>query len=164
MLRRPNWLKCGQERTLLAELGQLKQDKMERDYCKVICSAPTTLQGNGIELNRIEWLHFTSVCSVLHFCLNAIEIDCLWVFFAEVSNRLQKSYRYISTPIKHSGRYFMWQQFVSIRVHKSRINCMVTLLYILTQKAECLTHIFLSFLPVTGHSGRQWQAISTHKA
>ena len=34
------------------KLGQLKQDKMERDCCEFICGAPTTFQGYGIELNR----------------------------------------------------------------------------------------------------------------
>ena len=41
--------KSGQEQTLPAQLGQLKQDKMERDCCEFVCDAPKTLQGYGIE-------------------------------------------------------------------------------------------------------------------
>ena len=35
-------------------LGSLKQDKVERDCCAVICGAPKTFQGYGIEKNRIK--------------------------------------------------------------------------------------------------------------
>ena len=35
-----------------AQLGQLKQVKMERDCCEIICGAPTTFQGYRIEWNR----------------------------------------------------------------------------------------------------------------
>ena len=41
--------KSGQEWTLPAELGQLKQNKMERSCCEVICGAPTIMQGYGID-------------------------------------------------------------------------------------------------------------------
>ena len=41
--------KSGQEWTLPAQLGQLKQVKMERDCCEFICGAPTIFQGYGIE-------------------------------------------------------------------------------------------------------------------
>ena len=42
-------IKRGQDWTLSAQLGQLKQDKVGRDFCKVIGGAPTTVQGYGIE-------------------------------------------------------------------------------------------------------------------
>ena len=35
--------KSGQEWTLPAQLGQLRQDKMERAWCEVICGAQMTL-------------------------------------------------------------------------------------------------------------------------
>ena len=42
-------LKSEQEWTLPAQLGQLKQDKVERTCCEFICGAPTTFKGYGIE-------------------------------------------------------------------------------------------------------------------
>ena len=47
-------LKSGQEWTLPAQLGQLKTGKCGRDCCKVICDAPKTFQGYGIEQNRMS--------------------------------------------------------------------------------------------------------------
>ena len=39
----------GQGWALSAHLGQLKQDKMGRDCCEVICGAPTALRSYGID-------------------------------------------------------------------------------------------------------------------
>ena len=47
-------LKSGQERTMPAQLGQLKIGQGKRDCCNVIHCALITLQGYGIELNRID--------------------------------------------------------------------------------------------------------------
>ena len=42
-------IKSGKEWTLSAQQGQLKTRQGERDCCDVICGAPTTFQGYGIE-------------------------------------------------------------------------------------------------------------------
>ena len=42
--------KCGQEWTLPAQLGQLKQDKVDRNCCEFFYGVPKTLQGYGIEI------------------------------------------------------------------------------------------------------------------
>ena len=50
-----------------AQLGQLKQDKLERDYCKFICGAPGTFQGFGLEYNRYgNALVGLDTCNIIH--------------------------------------------------------------------------------------------------
>ena len=45
-------LKSRQEWTLPAQLGQLKQDKVERDCCEVICEAPQPSKVMGIKREK----------------------------------------------------------------------------------------------------------------
>ena len=42
-------IKNGHEWTLRVQLGQLKQDKVERDCCKFVYGVPITFQCYGIE-------------------------------------------------------------------------------------------------------------------
>ena len=48
-------IKSRQGCALPADLGQLKQDRLQRCCCEVICGTPTTLRGYGITWNRYSF-------------------------------------------------------------------------------------------------------------
>ena len=65
--------RTGDRTELLAQLGQLKRDQVERDCCKVIFGAQTTLQGYGI----YHWASLADIfVSFLH-CIKYIAINFL---------------------------------------------------------------------------------------
>ena len=51
-------IKSRQGCALPADLEQLKQDKLKRGCCEVICGTPTTLRGYGITQNRYSYSFF----------------------------------------------------------------------------------------------------------